>query len=118
MNFQPSSFLFDDGLKRKTEDYCSYSLPFPVLTRSKSLEDLRESVKPKLKSLSTDMSSSSVSSFSGVTLSPRRRNYLNGNQNTFPMLYPRRILENGSNSRITSKDMDSMSLLIGNLGVS
>jgi len=123
INFQPSSFLFDDELNRKTEDYCSYPLPLPVLTRSKSLEDLREAVKPKIKSLSTDMTNGSVSSFD-ASLSPRRfncgRNGINGySPGTFPMLYPRRIFENSTNSRSNSKDVDSsMSLLIGKLDVS
>jgi len=126
IHYHPSSYLFEDELKRKTEDYCSYPLSVPVLTRSKSLEDLRESVKPKLKSLSTDMTSSSGCSFD-ATLSPRRinigRNGCSGSPTTFPMLNPRRIFENGGhtppNNRLTSRDVDSsMSLLIGKLDVS
>jgi len=124
INFQPSSFLFDDGLNRKTEDYCSYPFPVPVLTRSKSLEDLRESVKPKLKSLSTDITSgSSISSFDAASLSPRR-SFPRSRQNPLPtLLGPRRILENAFSSEpfdsriISSKDVDSMSILIENLDV-
>lgn len=119
MNFQPSSFLFDDNLNRKTQDYCSYPLPVPVLTRSKSLEDLRESVKPKIKSLSSDMSSSSSMS---VSLSPLRtcygRNYTYANPTTFPMPQHKRMFENGTNPLITCKEIDSVSQLIGKLGVS
>jgi hypothetical protein len=106
--------LIVDGLKRKTDDVGTF--PVPLLTRSKSLEDLRESAKPKLKSLSTDMTGGSVCSFDASSLSPRSARGREGT--TFPnyatLLRLRKDFDSESDIK---KEIDSMSMRIEKLDV-
>ena len=116
----PLDHLLVDGLKRKTEECDSTPLVVPALTRSKSLEDLRECIKPKLKSLSTDMTGGSVCSFEASALSPRNtRGRLGmgteGYNSTFPPFntpFHRKDFENEM-----KKEIDSMSMRIEKLDV-